>query len=57
MTTPEAFGADWLALREPFDAAARESSSLLVARLRTLRPGPGPWRVMDLGCGTGANWR
>lgn len=57
MTTTEAFGADWLALREPFDAAARESSSLLVARLRTLRPGPGPWRVMDLGCGTGANWR
>ena len=56
-TTTEAFGADWLALREPFDAAARESSSLLVARLRALRPGPEPWRVMDLGCGTGANWR
>ncbi len=57
MTKPETFATDWLALREPFDAAARDASSRLVARLRTLRPGPEPWRVMDLGCGTGANWR
>ncbi|NIM42401.1 MAG: class I SAM-dependent methyltransferase [Hydrogenophaga sp.] len=57
MSTAEAFDADWLALRGPFDAAARDGSSRLVARLRTLRPGQGPWRVMDLGCGTGANWR
>ncbi len=53
----KAFGPDWLALREPFDAAAREGSSRLLARLRAMRPAQGPWRVMDLGCGTGANWR
>jgi SAM-dependent methyltransferase len=52
-----AFDADWLALREPFDAAAREASSRLLARLKSMRPAQGPWRVMDLGCGTGANWR
>jgi len=56
-TATTAFGADWLALREPFDAVARESSSLLLPRLRALRPTQGPWHVMDLGCGTGANWR
>lgn len=55
--TATAFGADWLALREPFDAAARAASSRLLARLRAKRPARGPWRVMDLGCGTGANWR
>ncbi|MBL0919303.1 MAG: class I SAM-dependent methyltransferase [Hydrogenophaga sp.] len=51
------FSADWLALREPFDAAARERSAALVRRLQARRPEDGPWRVIDLGCGTGANLR
>ena len=42
---------DWLALREPADAAAR--SSELVAPLLTLLP-RGELVVHDLGCGTGA---
>ena len=45
-------GADWLALREPADAAAR--SRVLVADLcRALPPG-GPLEIHDLGCGSGA---
>lgn len=55
------FSADWLQMREPFDAAARESAdaSLQVAgRLTPLRAGPGrPLRVIELACGTGANLR
>ena len=55
------FSPDWLALREPFDRAAREASSLdlqaLVASVAGAT-GPGtPYRVLDLGCGTGANLR
>ena len=52
---------DWLALREPADAAAREDSLPLVARLRRYWEdlGPperdGPAVVVDLGAGTGAN--
>lgn len=57
MSRRERFGADWLALREPFDAAARERSARLLAALRAQRPASGPWRVIDLGCGTGANLR
>lgn len=60
MSRADAFSADWLALREPFDTAARDAAAdplQLSRRLRALRPRTGPWRVMDLGCGTGANLR
>lgn len=57
MSRRERFDADWLALREPFDAAARDRSARLLPALRSHRPASGPWRVMDLGCGTGANLR
>jgi hypothetical protein len=43
--------ADWLALREPADAAARARD--LVGRL----PSPGRWLIHDLGCGTGSMGR
>jgi SAM-dependent methyltransferase len=57
------FSADWLALREPADRRAR--SAALVERLAAWlsRPSPAagdgarPLRVLDLGCGTGANLR
>jgi SAM-dependent methyltransferase len=54
------FSADWLAQREPFDRAARDASAALMelrsvaARLRGSDP---VLRVIDLGCGTGANLR
>lgn len=55
------FSASWLQQREPFDTAARDAAARrlhLAARLRALAPPPGtPWRVIDLGCGTGANLR
>ena len=44
------FSAEWLALREPADAAAR-SSGLADALA------PGARRIVDLACGTGANIR
>jgi hypothetical protein len=46
---------DWLAVREPADAAARATE--LVDRLREVLP-DGPLVVRDLGCGTGsmARW-
>lgn len=47
------FSADWLALREPFDAAAR--SRQLVDVLRTHVPTP--LEVVDLGAGAGSNLR
>jgi len=54
------FSTDWLALREPFDRAAREASAaaldLGVLALR-LRAGAPMLRVLDLACGTGANLR
>lgn len=57
----ETFSADWLGLREPFDAMARNRAAArlrLDARLASLRPRRGtPWRVIDLACGTGANQR
>jgi hypothetical protein len=55
------FSADWLRLREGFDRAAREAAA---ARLglrdvfQAMRPpGDQPWRVIDLGCGSGATVR
>lgn len=47
------FAHDWLALREPYDRAAR-SSALADRFAKALGPAP---RVIDLGCGTGANLR
>jgi SAM-dependent methyltransferase len=48
-------GADWLALREPADAAAHAAD--LAEEVRRMLP-PGPVVVHDLGCGTGsmARW-
>jgi hypothetical protein len=55
------FSADWLSLREPFDAAARDAAAgelRLASRLASLRAGATrPLRVIDLACGTGANLR
>lgn len=51
---PVRAGADWLALREPADAAARSRS--LVEALRPLLP-RGPLKIHDLGCGTGSMLR
>ena len=47
---------DWLALREPADAAARAID--LVAKVRQFLPAGEPVVVHDLGCGTGsmARW-
>lgn len=47
------FDPAWLALREPADARARDEG--LVRQLHRWRPAP--WRIVDLGCGTGANGR
>jgi len=52
------FSADWLALREPFDAAARAPA--LVHELRAqvgIGSHAAPLSVVDLGCGAGANLR
>lgn len=49
------FGADWLALREPFDAAARSGG--LAAGLAARAGAAQPLAIVDLGCGTGANLR
>lgn len=48
-------GAEWLALREPADAAAR--SPELVELLRAHLPTGSPLVVHDLGCGTGSMGR
>ena len=50
------FSADWLALREPFDTAARAQADA-VAAIAAGWLGPAPRRVVDLACGTGANLR
>lgn len=47
------FEADWLALREPHDHAAR-CADLAHAFARALGPDP---HIIDLGCGTGSNLR
>jgi SAM-dependent methyltransferase len=49
------FSADWLALREPADHAAR-SRTLTELVTRDLLAGA-PVRIVDLGCGTGSNLR
>jgi len=57
------FDPDWLALREPFDRAAREAAApaldipAFAARLRRRHRGDAALQVLDLGCGTGANLR
>lgn len=55
------FSADWLQLREPFDAAARDAAAPALQwheRLANWRADTRtPWRVIDLACGTGANLR
>src|SRR3954463_15666172 len=51
----ESFSADWLALREPADVAARSSS--LPRAVASGQAHPLPMRVLDLGAGTGANLR
>lgn len=54
------FSADWLAMREPFDHAARRAAAAsfdlpaLASRLRADSPA---LTVVDLACGTGANFR
>jgi SAM-dependent methyltransferase len=54
------FSADWLAMREPFDHAARSASAasldLAGAAIR-LRSGHPTLNVLDLACGTGTNLR
>jgi hypothetical protein len=53
MTTPRIrVSREWLALREPADAAARAND--LVERLTRQLPATGPRMIHDLGCGTGA---
>lgn len=47
--------ADWLALREPFDAAAR--SDALVRAIAAALPRDRPLKVVDLGAGRGSNAR
>ncbi len=47
------FSSEWLALREPFDAAARAQH--LLAELP--KPPRGPRRIVDLAAGTGSNLR
>jgi SAM-dependent methyltransferase len=57
------FDPDWLALREPFDRAAREAAAhaldiqAFAAGLRHRRGPDAALEVLDLGCGTGANLR
>ena len=52
---PEQFAADWLALREPADHAARPDQ--LARRLAEELPATRPLRIADLGAGAGSNLR
>ncbi|HEX4187663.1 MAG TPA: class I SAM-dependent methyltransferase [Solirubrobacteraceae bacterium] len=52
---PTRVSSEWLALREPADAAARALD--LVEQLARRRPQSGRWAIHDLGCGTGAMGR
>lgn len=49
------FSAEWLALREPADVAAR--SEVVTAAVVSALSGRVPVRVADLGCGSGSNIR
>lgn len=49
------FHADWLALREPYDHAARDGG--LAARLSDVLANEACAHILDLGCGTGSNLR
>ncbi len=49
------FGAEWLALREPADHAAR--SAALTAAVAAMLTTKSPLRVLDLACGAGSNLR
>ena len=49
------FHPDWLALREPYDHAARDDR--LASRLDGWLDAGSGSRIMDLGCGTGSNLR
>lgn len=53
------FAAEWLALREPADAAARSAAlaARAAARLASRLTDDARRAVVDLGCGTGANLR
>ena len=57
------FNPEWLALRDPFDRAARESAARhfdwlgFVAGLRAGRDADAALQIVDLGCGTGASLR
>jgi hypothetical protein len=51
------FSAEWLALREPFDAAARAASLVTELSAHLSRGGDHPLEVVDLGAGAGSNLR
>ena len=52
------FPADWLALREPVDGAARSRIVLShLAGWQAKRAASRPFRVLDIGCGTGSSVR
>lgn len=52
---PDSFSAEWLALREPADHAARDPG--LAERAASLLAGRDVARIVDLGCGAGSNLR
>ena len=49
------FSADWLALREPADHASR--SAKLASSIADVLPSAYDLAVLDLGAGTGSNFR
>jgi len=51
------FSAQWLALREPFDATARAHELVAALRERLSPPNGAPLEVVDLGAGAGSNLR
>jgi hypothetical protein len=51
------FSAEWLALREPFDAAARSTVLVEALAARLAAAHTSPVEVVDLGAGAGSNFR
>jgi hypothetical protein len=51
------FSADWLALREPFDTAARSSPLVESLAARLAPAGGAPLEIVDLGAGAASNFR